>query len=465
MAERILVVEDDRELRLLLVDLLGEAGYEVAAFGSAESALRALEQPAEPDLVITDLMLPGLQGLDLLRELRRRRPETHVIVMTAFGSIDSAIGLVKAGAFDYLTKPLRTGDVLLAVERALAESGPRREVARRQRAEARGAPIGFVGSSPAMREVFDAIGRMGPSPHPVLITGESGTGKELAARSLHHLSGRRAFVAVNCGALPEALLESELFGHERGAFTGAERTKEGLFEVADGGTLFLDEIAELPRALQPKLLRALEQSEIRRVGATASRTVDVRLIAATNRDLEAETSAQRFRDDLFWRLNVLAIRLPPLRERAGDIPLLAEHFLARADAEARAGVSGSSAEAAPPHVIADEAMELLRAYPWPGNVRELRNAILRVATLATGPSIGASDLPSRVRDGGRLGTLVGEAARRRLTLSGLERTYILTILRETNGNRSRAAEILGLDRKTLYRKLEEYHAEDPTLTL
>jgi DNA-binding NtrC family response regulator len=280
----------------------------------------------------------------------------------------------------------------------------------------------------------------------VLLTGESGTGKELVARGIHRMSGRASFVAINCGALPEHLLESELFGHEKGSFTGAERAKPGLLETAHGGTAFLDEVAELPLSLQPKLLRALEYGEIRRIGATEARALDIRIIAATNRDLEEEVRAGRFREDLFWRLNVIHIHIPPLRERPSDIPLLAEQFLA------------SAAQEHPnaPKRISAEAMALLTAYPWPGNARELRNAIQRAAVLAAGEELTPEDLPPRIRKAVGLSGLVTGASQRRMSLRDLEREYVLEVLRQVDGNKTRAAEILGLDRKTLYRKLEEY---------
>jgi DNA-binding NtrC family response regulator len=436
MPERILLAEDDRELREFLSEVLHDAGYDVTAFPSAEGALRSLASDNPADLVVTDVIMPGKPGHDVLRETRTLRPELNVIVITAFGSIDSAIELVKQGAFDYLTKPFGTEEFLHAIERALNESRARRESAALLRT-APATPPGFIGVSRAMQDVFRLIDRAARSPHTVLITGESGTGKELVARALHQASGRGAFVAANCAAFPEALLESELFGHEKGAFTGADQARTGLFEAAHRGTLFLDEIAELPPALQPKLLRALEHGEIRRVGSTQTRSVDVRLIAATNRDLEQEVRDARFREDLFWRLNVLLIQLPPLRERVADIPLLVRHFLGN-------------------RAIANDAIMLLAAYPWPGNVRELRNAIERAVTLSTTPEIRATDLPPRIQEAGRTATLVSDASRRQATLRDLEREYILEILRQVGGNKSRAAEILGLDRKTLYRKLDEY---------
>jgi two-component system, NtrC family, response regulator AtoC len=470
MPEHVLVVEDDRELREMLLDALRDAGYVPTGFARADAALQALERGLDADLVLTDLIMPGIQGHQLMGTIRQQRPELNVVIMTAFGSIDSAIDLVKAGAYDYLTKPLAIDDLLLAVERGLQESEHRRVAAKWSRSAAKTILPGFIGASPPMTAMYPLIAKAALSPHSVLIAGESGTGKELVARALHQASGRRAFVTVNCGALPETLLESELFGHEKGAFTGADRDKDGLFQVADGGTLFLDEIAELSLPLQPKLLRALEHSEVRRVGSTQPRTVNVRVVAATNRDLEQEVRLGRFRDDLFWRLNVLHITVPPLRERTTDISILADHFLARAGEEgripARPGTkNGHSASAAAAKTIAPETMALLLAYPWPGNVRELRNAIHRAATLSNGPTIQPGDLPERIQQAGQATALVASSSRRHLTIRELERMYIIEVLRQSNGNKSRAAELLGLDRKTLYRKLEEYRAEDPSLTL
>jgi DNA-binding NtrC family response regulator len=468
MPEQLLVVEDDLELRELLLDALREAGYASTGFARGDAALQALSQGLPADLVLTDLRMPGMPGQELIQRIRQVRPELNVVVMTAFGSIDSAIDLVKAGAFDYLTKPLAIDDLLLTVERALRASEPHREAASLSRSAVDTILPGFVGGSPRMRALYPLIAKAARSPHPVLITGESGTGKELVARALHQASGLGAFVAVNCGALPEALLESELFGHEKGSFTGADRAKDGLFHVADGGTLFLDEIAELSLTLQPKLLRALEQSEIRRVGSTEPQVVNVRVLAATNRDLEKEVQLGRFRDDLLWRLNVLTIHVPPLRERAGDIPLLAEHFLGRAAEEGRipirpTGTAGGPPAPPPPRSISRAAMALLIAYPWPGNVRELRNAVHRAATLAARDEIDPEDLPDRVQQAGQAAAHVAAASRRSLTLRELERLYITDVLRHVAGNKSRAAELLGLDRKTLYRKLEEYRSEDPPL--
>jgi DNA-binding NtrC family response regulator len=446
MPERVMLVEDDRDLRAFLSEELEDAGYEVASFATAAAALAEVERGAAADVVVTDLIMPGMRGHELLAELRSRRPELNVVVITAFGSIESAIEMMRGGAYDYLAKPFGTEELLLVVRRALDDSRLRREVARLSQ-EAAVAPPGFVGASQPMRELFGLLGRAAVSPLPVLVTGETGTGKELVAQAVHAASGRDAFVAVNCAALPEHLLESELFGHEKGAFTGADREKPGLFQSAHRGTLFLDEVGELPLALQPKLLRVLESGEVRRVGSTRVQTVDVRIVAATHRDLEQAVREGRFREDLYWRLNVLHLHVPPLRERPADIPLLAEHFLARGP--------GAGTALRPARVSA-EAMAVLVGYGWPGNVRELRNAIERAAVLARGDEIRAEDLPPRVRESGSAAAVVAGAAERGVPLREVERAYILEVVRRAGGRKGAAAEILGMDRKTLYRRLQEY---------
>jgi len=448
-SERILLAEDDRDLRLFLTEVLDAEGYDVRPVPSGAEALRAISE-ADIGLVITDLVMPGASGKDVLQAVRETRRDLNVVVITAFGSIDSAIDLVKQGAFDYLTKPFSNEELLLSVQRALEESRLRREGA--SAAHSPRVPQGFIGTSGPMRSLFAMIAKVGPSALPVLVTGETGTGKELVARAVHDASGRSHFIALNCAALPENLLESELFGHERGAFTGADRAKPGLFEAADGGTLLLDEIGDLPVPLQPKLLRALEGGEIRRVGATRSINVDVRLIAATNRDLDEEVAAGRFREDLYWRLNGLSLHVLPLRERPADIPALVDHFLNR-----YTGLLGGHLSGRP--TFAPEAMSLLTGYAWPGNVRELRALVERCVTLTDGGVLDSSVLPDRVRDGGLIRATIIEAGSRHMPLTELERAYILEILRITGGNKSRAAQILGLDRKTLYRKLQEYAAE------
>ena len=444
MPEHVILVEDDRDLRDFLVEVLEDAGYVVRAFAHADPALAHLRGSEPASVVVTDLIMPGMRGQDLLREARSLRPELNVIVITAFGSIDSAIELVKAGAYDYLTKPFGSDELLLTVERALGESRLRRELAVLER-DVDVIP-GFVGASRSMKELFALIRRVGPTRYPVLLMGETGTGKELAARALHGTSGRDLFVAVNCAALPESLLESELFGHVKGAFTGADKDKPGLFEIAHQGTLFLDEVGELPLALQPKLLRALEEGEIRRIGASRPTRVDVRVLAATNRNLEHAAQDGTFRQDLYWRLNVVTVQVPTLRDRLADVPLLAEHFLAKVrEADDRA-----------PLRISPGAMALLTSYPWPGNVRELRNAVDRAAAMTRGEVVELDDLPERIRETAQTTGLAASAAREGLTLRELERRYILEVLRQTDGNKSRAADLLGLDRKTLYRKLREF---------
>ncbi|MDX2194433.1 MAG: sigma-54 dependent transcriptional regulator [Gemmatimonadales bacterium] len=447
MPECVAVIEDDRELRDLLVELLGDAGYRVHGFRGAETALRALAEGLDADAVLTDLMLGGLDGEAVVTRLRATRPELPVLVLTAFGSIESAKQLLRSGAADYLTKPIANEALLDALRVALARATPARATNRTEPGATVVALPGLIGVSPAMEAVARFALRAAPSAHPVLVLGESGTGKELVARALHARSGRSAFVPVNCAALPEPLLESELFGHERGAFTGADRARPGLFEVADGGTLFLDEIGELPLALQPKLLRALDSGEVRRVGAAEARTVDVRVIAATNRDLEQEVAAGRFREDLFWRLNVLACALPPLRERPDDIPALVDAFLPDAGPGAR-------------RTLAPEALGLLLAYHWPGNVRELRAVVQRAAVLAEGAVITEADLPERLRQARSVQGLVRGAGERRLPLREVERLYVLDVLARCEGNRSRASQWLGVDRKTLYRWLEGYAQQD-----
>jgi two-component system, NtrC family, response regulator AtoC len=451
---RLLIAEDDADMRDLLQEVLEEAGHETVTAADGRAALARVEREDEHfDLVVTDVRMPNLTGEELLSAVRARRPEAPVVVITAFGSVEQAVEMVKRGAHQYLTKPFQTSELLRAVGEALEKSAPRREQARLRR-EMPAAPARMVGASRPMRELFDAVRRAARGASTVLITGESGTGKELVARAVHEASGRSgAFVPVNCAAIPADLIESELFGHTGQAFTGARQQRAGLFESADDGTIFLDEVGELPLQVQPKLLRALQEGAVRRVGSDREREVNVRVVAATNRDLEAEVRAGRFREDLFWRLNVIALRVPPLRERPFDIPLLVEHFVAKA-----AGASGSE-----PLDVTREALAVLTAYSWPGNVRELENAVERAVAFAQGAEITAADLPERVRTSGEAAGLVARASARRLTLDELERDYILETLRQTGGNKSRAAEMLGLDRKTLYRKLDEYRASDPAL--
>lgn len=443
-SEYILLVEDDDSSRRALSEVLSARGYEVDTAAGAAEALELL-QSEDIDLVVTDLVMPGMRGEALLAEVRSIFPEIPVIAITAFGSIEGALELTRAGAADYLAKPFRTGALFEAVERVLEESRPRREQARARRNIGEHLD-GVVGASRPMLRLFDRVGRVAHSPAPVLITGETGTGKELIARAVHDASSRSPLVPVNCGALPDHLLESELFGHARGAFTGADREKPGLFDAADGGTLFLDEITELPLALQPKLLRALESGEIRRVGDVEARKVDARIIAATHRDLRIAVEEGAFREDLFWRLNVLHLDVPPLRARATDIPLLTDEFLSRI----------ARRENRPELRISPAAIAALIEFSWPGNVRQLLNVLERAASFSDGPEIQFEDLPGDVRRIGRSAATVRSAADREATLAELEREYILEVLRRAEGNKTRAAEMLDIPRRTLYRRLEEY---------
>lgn len=456
MNARILIAEDHADLRDLLQDDLEDAGHETVVAIDGRAAMGHIERERERiDLLITDVKMPGLTGNELLAVMRARRPEAPVIVITAFGSVEQAVEMVKAGAFQYLTKPFDTDDLLRTVAVALEQSAPQREQARLRR-ELPTTPARIIGASRPMQDLFKLISRAARGTSTVLVTGESGTGKELVARSIHEASERKgAFVPVNCAAIPAELMESELFGHTGQAFTGARQARAGLFESADGGTMFLDEIGEMPLAVQPKLLRVLQESTVRRVGADREREVNVRVIAATNRDLEKEVSEGRFREDLYWRLNVIHLHIPPLRERPFDIPLLVEHFLNKIADKANQ----------PPLNILPETLATLTAYSWPGNARELENVIERAVALAEGGSLTPEDLPERVRANVQTGTLIARARQQRMTMRELEKEYIIEALRMTNGNKSRAAEILGFDRRTLHRKLDEYRAEDPAFEL
>jgi DNA-binding NtrC family response regulator len=444
----ILVVDDDAAMREAVTEVLAGAGYRALAAAGAAEALERM-QAESVDLVLTDLRMPGMKGEALLEEVRRTFPEIPVIAMTAFGSVSNAMEITRAGAFDYIEKPFKTRSLFDSVARGLQESAGAREHARVVREQGQHLD-GMVGSSLPMRALFERIARVALSPAPVLITGESGTGKELVARAVHRASGRAEIYAVNCGAIPDQLLESELFGHVRGSFTGATTDKRGLFHAADGGTLFLDEVGELPLSLQPKLLRALETGEVRRVGEVQSRRLDVRIVAATNRDLAVDVEEGRFRDDLFWRLRVLHLEIPPLRERPGDIRLVMEWYLRR-----RAGSPFGVKR------LSRGAEDLLVGYHWPGNVRQLLNTLESLLVFAAGAEIEVADLPVEIQRASANREVIGTAADRGLALAELEREYIFEILRRTGGNKSRAAELLGIPRRTLYRRLEEYAGSGP----
>ena len=443
--KRILVVDDDDAMREMVASLLQDEGFAAHGVGSADAALDWL-QDEEADAVVSDIRMPGRSGLDLVGELHALRPETPVILMTAFGSIDSAVEAMRAGAFDYITKPFKREELLLALERAFETRAILEENRRLRRAVDRTSSFGdLIGESAAMREIFALIRKVADNRSSILITGESGTGKEVVARTLHFAGVRKdkPFIPINCTAIPEGLLESELFGHVRGAFTGAHASKRGLFEEAAGGTLFLDEIGDMGPGLQSKLLRVLQDREIRPVGGNQTVKVDVRIVAATNKDLEAEMEAGRFRRDLFYRLNVIPIQIPPLRERPEDIGPLADFLL-----DKHAGKPGSRR-------LSTAARAALMQGEWEGNARELENVIERSLALCERTVIEAEDLPvpAGARDGATSeASMLRGASEERMTLHELGDRYIEEILRQTGGNKMRAAEILGINRRTLYRR-------------
>jgi DNA-binding NtrC family response regulator len=438
---RVLVVDDDAEVVRLLEQDLTASGYTVLPVCSGAEAVRLLRE-TPVDAVVTDLRMPDVDGLEIVRAAAESQSEAKVIIITAFATIASAIDAVKRGAFDYVSKPFEIEELVLALERALEDCRLRREnrslrgeVARRYGFDS------LIGVSVAMQEVFDLIHGAARADLNVLITGESGTGKELAAKAIHY-NGRRSrgpFVALNCAAIPETLLESELFGHVRGAFTGAATARKGLVEEAHGGTLFLDEISEMSVPLQAKLLRVLEDREVRPLGSNRGTVVEFRAIASTNRDPKAQVEAGGFRADLYYRLNVVGIHLPPLRERTGDVARLARHFVEQFAAEQQRPIRG----------LTPDAMALVEAYPWPGNVRELENAIERAVAFARGESIAPGDLPRAVREEGQL---VDTGIARRWSLGELQDRYIDRVLAEVDGDRARAAAILKVHPRTLERR-------------
>jgi DNA-binding NtrC family response regulator len=443
----LLVVDDDLAMREMLASLFQEQGFGVCEAATADKAIECLGEN-DIDVVLSDIRMPGKSGIEMVGEVRKLRPETPVVLMTAFGSIDSAVEAMRAGAFDYITKPFEPEAVQFTVERALERRALVEENRRLRRAVDQTSSLGdLIGVSPAMREIFALIRKVALSKASVLITGESGTGKEMVARAVHFYGPRtdRPFIPINCTAIPEGLLESELFGHVRGAFTGAHATKRGLFEKAGGGTLFLDEIGDMGPGLQGKLLRVLQDREIRPVGGTQSVKVDVRIVAATNKNLLQEMEEGRFREDLYYRLNVIPILIPPLRERPEDIPALAEAFLRKHSEGGR-------------HFLSVPAMDRLMTFPWRGNARELENVIERALALAESEEIGPGDLPLGSEAGqeaeGSERAFVRACAHRKLTLRDVEDLYIDEVLSATGGNKVHASRILGIDRKTLYRRAE-----------
>jgi DNA-binding NtrC family response regulator len=458
----VLVVDDDVAMREMLVSLLEEHGTRAAAAGDAEEALERI-RTEEFDAVLSDIRMPGKSGIELVGEIREARPDTPVILMTAFGTIDSAVEAMRSGAFDYITKPFKRDEVLVVLERAFERRALEEENQRLRRAVDRTSSLGdLIGCSPAMRDIFALIRKIADNRSSVLITGESGTGKEVVARTIHFAGSRRdqPFIPINCTAIPEGLLESELFGHVRGAFTGAVTTKRGLFEKAAGGTLFLDEIGDMGLGLQGKLLRVLQDREIRPVGGTQSTRIDVRIIAATNKNLRAEMDAGRFRRDLFYRLNVIPIAIPPLRERPEDVALLAESFVRKHAGGSHRGI------------LAD-AIARLQHGAWEGNARELENVIERALALTDRAELRAEDLPLHDADDAKPATAVAESSTsllrsaldQRLTVHELIDRYIQQVLELTGGNKVQAAKVLGINRRTLYRRGERSGARGRMIEL
>jgi len=448
---KILIIDDDAGLRKSLSLILGDAGYEVVQAEDGEQGLATAKEQS-PDIILCDVRMPKLGGLEFLEAYREGGGRALILVMTAYGGLDLAMEAMKKGAYDYIPKPFGSDDVLLIVRKAEEREQLRQEVGRLRREVRVDARFGeIVVGSPAMRLAMEVVQKVAPYDSPVLITGSSGTGKELVARMLHRESSRAdaAFIPVNCGGVPEQLLESEFFGFLKGAFTGAGRDKEGLFEAADGGTLFLDEVGELPGALQVKLLRALQEGEVRRIGSTETTRVDVRVISATNRDLEEAVDQGDFRKDLYYRLAVVPVHLPQLRSRKEEIPELAAHLLERN--AARLGISVDS--------IAAEAMEVLLTYSWPGNIRELENVIERALVLTDGDTISLEDLPEAVRrpspDGPGM-SVDGDDLSVKRHGARLERHLIQLALDRTGGNKTQAADLLELSPRALRYKIQEY---------
>jgi len=444
---RILVVDDDLEMCGLLSDVLSQEGFSALTISQSLEASKTIKKE-EFDVIVTDLRMKGLKGLDLLEEAKRVAPLTPVIIITAFGTIESAIQAMKMGAYDYITKPFQMDEFVLTVKKALENRLLKKEVVRlRKEVELRYHFHHLIGKSPSMQSIYGLIERIGDSTSNVLITGESGTGKELVARAIHYNGIRKEgpFIPINCAAIPETLLESELFGYKRGAFTDAKTDKKGLMVEAAEGTIFLDEVTEMSPLFQAKLLRVIEEREVRPLGDTNSYPIDVRIISASNRDIENLIHQGRFREDLYFRMKVIDIELPPLRERREDIPLLVDHFINQFGNKPNRKISG----------VSEEALRILINYSWPGNVRELENIIQRAIALCRHEVILPEDLPSSMLREPDEESLLEKGLHKKYTLDQLEKEYIKKVLIDAGGNKSKAAEILGLDRKTLYRKIEE----------
>ena len=446
MRGNILIVDDDRDAASLLVGVLARRGFEASAVGSAHDCLERLaHQPA--DVVVTDMQMAGMSGIELCAELRARHPELRALVLTGHGGLEAVVAAMRAGAYDYITKPVNIDALDVALARALGHLQLGREVKRLRSAAGNEALAGIEGDSPVVRDTLDLIRRVAATDATVLIRGESGTGKELTARALHQLSSRRdlPFVAVNCAAMPASLLESELFGHVRGAFTDARTARLGLFARAAGGTMFLDEIGDMPLDMQVKLLRVLQERTVRPVGGDTEVAFDARVITATNHDLERDVRDKRFREDLFYRIHVVEIVVPPLRDRGGDVLRLAQYFLRRIGARIHKPVVAMTPAAA----------RLLLDYSWPGNVRELENCMERAVAVCRLDQISPDDLPSKLGEQGRAKRVFPrDAPNELITLAAMEQRYLRRVLTVVGGNKSHAARVLGIDRRSLYRRLD-----------
>ncbi|MGO9208988.1 MAG: sigma-54-dependent transcriptional regulator [Terriglobales bacterium] len=448
----LLIVDDERSVRDGCREVAQSLGFSTFVAEKAEHAYRVLEAQ-NIDVVLLDMRLPGgASGLEILQQIKSRKPEAEIIVITGYGTVQSAVHAMKLGAYDYVTKPFNLEELRLLLERVathLKLASENRLL--REKIKSKQGFGGIVGRSPEMEKLYRMIAKVSRSAHPVLVQGESGTGKELVVRAIHFTGPFRdqPFIPVDCGSLVPTLIESELFGYVRGAFTGAVRSKEGLLSIAQGGTVFLDEIAELPVDLQSKLLRAIQEKEIRPVGSTKSMPINVRILAATNRDLETAVQEGKFRKDLYFRLNVVTLRIPPLRERKQDIPLLVSHFL-----EKLARSSGVQ------RTISDEAMKLMLAFDWPGNVRELENCLERACALSSGPLMQVADLPTGIQNA-QLHSAVGSLPSNRIvTIAEMEKQAILGTIDQLQGDKLMAAKLLGIGKTTLYRKLKEYSSQD-----
>ena len=446
---KIIIVDDDLEMRSLLEDFLGSEGYETQSFPIATEALAALESGMEAEAIVSDIKMPQMDGLEFTARVKSRRPEIPVVLITAFGSIETAIDAMKRGAFHYVVKPFKLAEMGVNVERAVEHRRLMRDNAALRselhKSHSLGGMGGVIGKSPAMRQVFDLVARVSQATANVLVTGESGTGKEMVARAIHETGPRakKPFVAINCTAIPENLLESELFGHAKGSFTGAIQRKRGLFDEAQGGTLFLDEIGDMDVSLQSKLLRVIQEKKVRAVGENIARDVDVRIIAATHKDLKSAIKDGRFREDLYYRLSVIPILIPPLRNRPDDIPALAETFLRKFAAANNSKIHG----------FTKRAMTKLMGRRWEGNVRELENLIERATVLCSGPLIDEADIPSPDAATGE--QFFTGATGDYPTVDQLEERYIRLVMEKTAGRKDKASQILGMNRRTLYRKLKQ----------